>query len=69
MDVSECKQQDICRIFKTGFKTFFKTCTNKINTIWAGKGNVYDNILICKMTVQSMIYISDSGFHKNKTVL
>ncbi len=48
------------------FKTFFKTCTNKFNTIWAGWGNVYSIILNCKITVKSIIYSSDTSSHKNK---
>ncbi len=47
------------------FKTIFKTSTNKINTIWAGQGNVYSTILNCKMTVKSIIYNSYTSFHKN----
>ncbi len=31
------------------FKTFFKTCTNKINTICTGYDNVYGKLLNCKL--------------------
>ncbi len=46
-------------------KTFFKTCTNKCNTIWAGWGNVYSIILNCKITVKRIIYSSDTKSFTN----